>query len=324
MRAAAGKQMWMCAALGAGLAWLAPVRAQDAAGSDAVHAPPTLAEAVADQLGVYVEAWDTAPATATASAPISTAQPAPPTIAASSQAYAAIAAAVPPPAPTTIAAIALVPPVAPAAPPAAPVAPPAAPVAPSAATMPATAVAAAAPAAPPRAPDAAPAAPPPPPAPQVVERPVVLRPRDGSSMGPELAWAPVGDDHLDTMRGGFETRSGLKVGFGIERVVYVNGTLAASTRVDIADVGHITADEARELAAVIGTVTWIRNGPGNTFDPATMSTTYGTTVIQNTLDNQVIRNQITINASVNTLQDFKSLNALGTLQSALLNTVGGR
>ncbi|MCE5231756.1 MAG: hypothetical protein ABFC67_14195 [Mizugakiibacter sp.] len=323
MRAAASKQMWMRAALGAGLAWLAPARAQDAAGSDAAHAPPTLAEAVADQLGVYVEAWDTAPAAATASTPVSTAQPAPSAIAASSQAYAAIAAAVPPPAPTTIAAIALVPPAAP-VPPVAPVAPPAAPVAPSAPAMPATTVAAAAPAAPPpRPPGVAPAAPPPPPAPQLVERPVALRPRDGG-MGPELAWTPVGDDHLDTMRGGFETRSGLKVGFGIERVVYINGTLAASTRVDIADVGHITADEARELAAVIGTATWIRNGPGNTFDPATMSTTYGTTVIQNTLDNQVIRNQITINASVNTLQDFKALNALGTLQSALFNTVGGR
>lgn len=297
MRDAPGRGRWTGAAIGAGLAWLAPVAAL---GADA--RTPTLAEAVADELGVYVEAWDTAPA----AQPAPIAQPAPPAIAARSQDGATIAAAAPTPPAATLAAIASVPPAVPTVP-----APPATP--------------AAAPAVPPRATmDLALPSAPPAPAPQRSEPPpAALRPRGGSADG-ELAWAAVDDEHLDTMRGGFETASGLRVGFGIERVVYINGSLAASTRLYIPDVGRMTRDDARALAAMVGSVTWIRNGPGNTFDPATMATTYGATVIQNTLDNQVIRNQITIDAAVNTLQDFKTINAMNTLQSAVFGAAGGK
>lgn len=307
MRDAPGRRKWMYAAFGAGLVWLAPATAQQA---DA-HAP-TLAEAVADQLGVYVEAWDTVPASTTATSPVHTAQPAPPAIVARSQDEATIAAAVPAPAPVaTLDAIVFVPPSAPVTR-AAPITPPSAPAEPTAIAPPRTVNV------------ALPSAPPPAPAPQHSEPPAVaLRPRSGST-GTELAWAPVDDEHLDTMRGGFETASGLRVGFGIDRVVYINGNLAASTQLYIPDVGHMTRDDARALAAMVGSVTWIRNGPGNTFDPTTMSTTYGATVIQNTLDNQVIRNQITINAAVNTLQDFKTINAMNALQSAVFGATSGK
>lgn len=315
MRNAVGRRKWMYAAFGAGIIWFAPAAAQQAGART-----PTLAEAVADQLGVYVEAWDTAPASTTATSLVRTAQPAPPAIVARSQEDATIAATVPIPAPVaTISAIAFVPP-------AAPVERTPAVVAsnPSPDTLPSAAAESAA-IAPARAANVAlPSAPPPAPAPQRGDPPAVaLRPRSGSA-GTELAWTPVDDNHLDTMRGGYETASGLRVGFGIERVVYINGNLAASTRLYIPDVGRMTTDDARALAAMVGRVTWIRNGPGNTFDPTAMSTTYGATVIQNTLDNQAIRNQITIDAAVNTLQDFKAINAMSTLQSAVFGAAGGK
>lgn len=315
MRDAPGRRKWMYAAFGAGLVWLTTAAAQQAGART-----PTLAEAVADQLGVYVEAWDTVPASTTATSPVPPAQPAPPAIVARSQDVAAIAAAVPMPAPVaTISAIAFVPPAVPMER-TAPIAPPSEPP-----HTPARAAAAPTAIAPPRMVNVAlPSAPPPAPTPQRSDPPAVaLRPRSGSAER-ELAWTPVDDDHLDTMRGGFETASGLRVGFGIERVVYINGSLAASTQLYIPDVGHMTAADARALATMLGSVTWIRNGPGNTFDPTTMATTYGATVIQNSLDNQVIRNQITINAAVNTLQDFKAINAMSTLQSAVFGAAAGR
>ena len=49
------------------------------------------------------------------------------------------------------------------------------------------------------------------------------------------------------MRGGFQLPSGATLSFGIERVVYVNGELAASTAVRVADLSRLSAEEARAL-----------------------------------------------------------------------------
>lgn len=49
------------------------------------------------------------------------------------------------------------------------------------------------------------------------------------------AWTPLPDETLDRMRGGFVDLSGLKISFGLERHVWVNGELMQSLTVTVPD-----------------------------------------------------------------------------------------
>lgn len=69
--------------------------------------------------------------------------------------------------------------------------------------------------------------------------------RGADGLGAE--WTPIDPARLDDMRGGFQLPSGATLSFGIERVVYVNGELAASTAVRVADLSRLSAEEARAL-----------------------------------------------------------------------------
>ena len=132
----------------------------------------------------------------------------------------------------------------------------------------------------------------------------------------------VSNSRLDAMRGGFDAGSGLQISFGIDRAVYVNGNLVTSTSVYIPNVGQMTAAQAGALAAVTNTVNVIQNGPGNTFNPSSITQGTAATVIQNSLSNQNIQALTTLNASVNTLNAFKTMNLQSTLQSALISSLG--
>lgn len=137
------------------------------------------------------------------------------------------------------------------------------------------------------------------------------------TLGP--AWVALPGSRLAEMRGGFQLPSGLDVSFGIERLVYVNGALVASTRVDIPDLGRITPQQARELArASDGLV--VQFGEGNSFAPSGVAT--NALVIQNTIDGQDISALTTINVGVGTLGMFQSINANDALQTALQRAPG--
>jgi hypothetical protein len=137
---------------------------------------------------------------------------------------------------------------------------------------------------------------------------------------PGESWQAVGDGRLDAVRGGFDIGSGLLASFGIDRQIFVNGQLVASSVVDIPDVARITPQQADTLAAVANTVTMVQVGMGNTADPATVGQL--STVIQNTLDHQDIRSLTTLNISVNNLSAFRGLNLQDALQSSLVNSRG--
>jgi len=147
-------------------------------------------------------------------------------------------------------------------------------------------------------------------------------PVQGPAVPSAKVWQAVSDNRLDAIRGGFDGGNGLVVSFGIERAVYLNGNLVSRTNVNIPDVAKMTADQASALAATTTTVNIIQNGPGNTFDPATFSHAAAATVIQNSLDNQDIRSLTTINAAVNDLGTYGSLNLQRSLQAALINSLG--
>jgi hypothetical protein len=126
---------------------------------------------------------------------------------------------------------------------------------------------------------------------------------------------------LDTVRGGFDLGNGLEASFGIERAVYVDGELVSYTSVNIPDIAHITTQQAAALASALGTVN-VQIGPGNSFNPSSMGQTAGATVIQNTLNNQTIRNLTTLNVAVNTLNAFRDEGLQQALQSASVQALG--
>lgn len=128
-------------------------------------------------------------------------------------------------------------------------------------------------------------------------------------------WSPpLPAQRLEELRGGFELPNGLHLSFGIERAAYVNGQLVASTRVHIADVGRMTPEDARALAAATSPLL-LQNGGGNIAGAGTG--TRGGVVIQNSLDNQQIDSLTTLNIGVNTLDLFKAINANSALQDAI-------
>lgn len=140
--------------------------------------------------------------------------------------------------------------------------------------------------------------------------------QDGSAG--TLLGTPVVFDRLESLRGGFELPSGLQASFGFERVVYVNGELMATTRVNIPDISAITPEQAQALAAARQT-TLVQIGEGNTFNAASMG---GGLVIQNTLDHQDIRVLTTLDVGTDMLGHFKELNAQAALQDALITAPG--
>ena len=133
----------------------------------------------------------------------------------------------------------------------------------------------------------------------------------------ESGWAALDTAMLDRQRGGFLLPSGLQVSFGFERQVHVNGELVSSLRVQVADVGRISREEAEQLAA-LGQAQVVQLGPGNTAraDMAGL-------VVQNTLDNQRIQVQTTLDAGVAILGLLQAANAAEVLQGASRAALGG-
>jgi len=123
--------------------------------------------------------------------------------------------------------------------------------------------------------------------------------------------APVSNARLANLRGGFAIGSGrsrVRVSFGIERLSFINGELAAVTQLG---------------AATDSGVHVIQNGPGNLaaaqLQGALPSGSLAT-VIQNTLDGQTISNVNLYNVNVTSLQSAQALAMHESLVGALALT----
>ena len=128
---------------------------------------------------------------------------------------------------------------------------------------------------------------------------------------------------LDRVRGGFETSNGLKISFGIERAVYINGALVTTTSLNVSDLGKVTGGAGAVSSAVAGSsnLTLIQNGPGNTFVSGPVSAATVGTVVQNTLNDQKIQSITAINATVNSLQLVRAQNFQSTLRGVLIDSL---
>ena len=126
---------------------------------------------------------------------------------------------------------------------------------------------------------------------------------------------PVSDAVLDSMRGGFQSNpNGPIMSFGIEKSVFVNGRLVASTVLNIPDVLQLTNNPSNAF-------TLLQNGGGNTMTAHPSSLPALMTVIQNSLDNQTIQNQTVINATVAALSLARSLALANAVSQANLNAI---
>ncbi len=139
-------------------------------------------------------------------------------------------------------------------------------------------------------------------------------------------WLAASDQTLDKLRGGFDLGTGLMVSFGISRAVYVNGQLITSTTFRVGDLTSLTPQQAIVLSQQISTQTQaqvVKNGPRNTMELSIASVPLST-FIQNTLNNQSIRNQTIIDMSSNGMGIAKGLNLQATIDAAIADALGTR
>ena len=153
-------------------------------------------------------------------------------------------------------------------------------------------------------------------------------------------WQAVGNQTLDSFRGGFNMGNGLTVSFGITNAVYINGALMTETTLNIGRMADLSPSEAAELGQKLDTLSLVQNGPGNTVTAGTAAApkklgstdtavssiagTAGGTIIQNSLNNQHILYQTTVNASSNGLGMVRTSNLQNTLAEAIQQSVGQR
>ncbi|MGL4397656.1 MAG: hypothetical protein ACRCS9_14035 [Hyphomicrobium sp.] len=128
-------------------------------------------------------------------------------------------------------------------------------------------------------------------------------------------------DRLNEVRGGFTTDTGLKVSFGIERAVYLNGNLVTTTSLNIADLSKISGGQAQVTGTGTGSLAIVQSGAGNLFSPTSISSTAAGTVIQNTLDNQKINTVTRIDAVVNSAGIMRSINLQSSMRSAVIDSL---
>jgi hypothetical protein len=141
---------------------------------------------------------------------------------------------------------------------------------------------------------------------------------------PADEWAPVDAAQLDSMRGGFSTDTGLVVSLGIERLVSINGNIVARTNIDIADLNRLSVEQARQTRDALSSVKLIQNGSDNIYQPGEAPRTLGGVVVQNTLNDQLIRSQTVISSTVNSASLLKTINFQGSLSDALTRAVSTR
>jgi hypothetical protein len=121
-----------------------------------------------------------------------------------------------------------------------------------------------------------------------------------------LFGTPVKDAALDRVRGGFTSAdNSLVVSFGIQRAVYIDGTLSASTGFQVAGSGAV-------LPMLL-----VQQGIGNSASLGALDASSAATVIQNTLNNQKIQTVTAIDVTANSLQAYKSLDLQSTLGTAI-------
>jgi hypothetical protein len=128
---------------------------------------------------------------------------------------------------------------------------------------------------------------------------------------------------LDATRGGFLAGDGLLVNLSLERLVSINGNVVERTQLQLGDIGKLARGEASLSTEAVGELRLIQNGDVRTL-AGDLHNLLGGTIIQNSLNDQMIKNQTSINATVNTAGMLRALNFGTSLNNALSTAVAPR
>ncbi|MEJ2480725.1 MAG: hypothetical protein P8Y78_11255 [Acidihalobacter sp.] len=133
---------------------------------------------------------------------------------------------------------------------------------------------------------------------------------------PQLGTAPVSRATLATLRGGYSIGSaayGIELSFAITRVSYINGQLVAQNALTSPSMEGIGTEPAVQL---------IQNGSNNAFSIAGAKLPSNVlTVIQNTIDSQVIKNTTVINATVTNQHFVRSMAVSRSIDQAVARSL---
>jgi hypothetical protein len=124
----------------------------------------------------------------------------------------------------------------------------------------------------------------------------------------------VAASQLDEMRGGFDTPQGGRIAFGFERAVYVNGQLFATQTLNVEDLARL-AGSGQPGAAVV------QNGANNVASLAGAGSGSAPLIIQNSLNDQVIRTVTTISASVPALSTLRAVTQMRAITQGVIDAV---
>jgi len=138
-----------------------------------------------------------------------------------------------------------------------------------------------------------------------------------------VAEKAVDADTLDAARGGFITADGLTVTLGLERLVTINGNVVERTELQLGDLGKLASGQGSVSSETLGQLRLIQNGEVRAISPDS-TTLLGGTVIQNSLNDQLIKSQTAINATVNSAGMLRALNFGTSLNNALSTAVAPR
>lgn len=126
---------------------------------------------------------------------------------------------------------------------------------------------------------------------------------------------------LDAVRGGFAVGDNLLVTLGIDRVVRINGNDVEQTSVQFGDVGKLASGASQLAGDALQGTRLIQNGQAGALVSTIANGAVAGTVIQNTLNDQLISSQTTIRASVNSAGMVQAMNFNATLNQALNNAI---
>jgi hypothetical protein len=144
---------------------------------------------------------------------------------------------------------------------------------------------------------------------------------------PEITSELVGsqaasDAELTAQRGGFTTMDGLLVSFGIDRAVYVNGILDMASGFTVTSGGAGQPPVATAISGNNG-LKVVQIGPAgsNIFNQGQVQTAVPGvfTVIQNSLNRQVITNSTVLNAQLVNMGLFRNINLSAAIRQQLIN-----
>lgn len=151
-----------------------------------------------------------------------------------------------------------------------------------------------------------------------------------SALSIALAGAAVADDdgflgkpallaaQLDDIRGGYLGEDGVRLSLGIERSVLINDALVDSASLHIPDLSALRAGSPAAVQVNGALASLIQNGPANFAEHGALQAGPGMfTIIQNSLNNQLIQGRTVISIDMSGLRAVAAARALQGLDAQL-------